>query len=131
MIAARRHAATVVSLLAVGLIYYLASRSDGGETAGGQLTGPMILACFAAVPILLASIGAGLRHRRCGLVLWIGGTLLAAPLATYGLFPGWWGTIGPWSDPGEMPWFSPRWDCIVLLSCLLLSLGVQARAEIA
>jgi hypothetical protein len=123
----RRYAANAVALAAIVLTFVLAERSDVGETSGGQLTGPMILACFAAVPVLLSAIVVRLWHPSLGIALWIGGTLLTVPLATWWLVPGWWSAIAPWPSAGTLPMFNLRWDCLILLACLFVALWLQSR----
>jgi len=123
----RRYAAIATSLAAILLTFVLAERSDAGETSGGQLTGPMILACFGAVPVLLSAIIAHIWYPRLGIALWIGGTLLTVPLATWWLVPGWWSAIAPWPSAGTLPMFNLRWDCIILLACLFVALSLQSR----
>jgi hypothetical protein len=123
-----RIVAFAIPVGAVVLAFRLASEMDQGETAGGQLTGPMILACFASLPVLAAGIMMRNRLPRIALSLWIGGTLLTAPLATYDLFPGWWSQISPWPDPDGYipPMFVAEWDSMLLLLLLLSCLAFQA-----
>ncbi len=122
----RRYTALSISVAAVLLAFQLAAQLDRGEEAGGLLTGPMILACFLSVPVLLASMAARLCSHRLGLALWISGAVLAAPLATWRLAPGWWGMIGPWGDNGERAPFYLDWVSISLLACLMVSPAIQA-----
>lgn len=123
----RKYLSFAVSAAAVWFAYHLAAGLDTGEEAGGRLTGPLILACFASVPFLAASIACHSRFRMLGLVLWIGGAALAAPLATWRLAPGWWSMISPWPEKGERAPFYLDWLSIALLVCLLVSFGMQSR----
>lgn len=123
-----RHCAIIaLSIAAAVLAFQLAEWLDTGEESGGRLTGPMILACFLSVPVLVASIAARLRSHRLGFALWIAGAVLAAPLATWRLAPGLWGMISPWGDKDELPLFRFDWLSIALLVCLFASLALQGR----
>lgn len=121
----RRYALIAVSVAAALLAYRLAGRLDTGEEAGGRLTGPMILACFASIPLLAASIALHSRYRRLGITLWIGGMMLAVPLASWRLAPGWWSVISPWPEKGERAPFYLDWYCVALIACLFISLFMQ------
>ena len=128
MSSTRQLAARAASVAAVLLAYRLVAEMDQGETAGGQLTGPMILACFASLPVLVASVIMQSRQRRIALFLWIGGMILAVPLASYDLFPGWWSRVGPWPNSGGYvpPLFVAEWESLILVLLLLSSLVLQA-----
>ncbi len=122
-----RFASVAASLAAILLAFGLAERLDTGEESGGRLTGPMILACFVSVPVLAASIASSFRNLRLGFALWIGGMVLAVPLATWRLAPGWWGMISPWPEKGEHAPFVWDWSSFALLVFLFASLALQAR----
>ena len=123
----RRYVPIAVSVAAVLLALRVAEQLDIGEESGGRLTGPMILACFASVPILAASIVCGFRNPKFSNILWIGGTILAFPLASWQLAPGLWSLISPWPSAVERAPFYLDWYCIALLACLFAPLAMKTR----
>jgi hypothetical protein len=121
----RRYVSIAVSVAAVLLAFRVVERLDIGEESGGRLTGPMIFACFASVPVLAASIVCGFRYPKISNILWIGGMILAVPLASWRLAPGLWSLISPWPSAVERAPFYLDWYCIALLACLFAPLAVK------
>ncbi|MGB7655566.1 MAG: hypothetical protein WBL74_08795 [Novosphingobium sp.] len=125
MTSLRRYVPIAVSFAAVLLAFRIAERLDIGEESGGRLTRPMILACFASVPFLTASIVCGFRNPKFSNILWAGGTILAVPLASLRLAQGLWSLISPWPDASERAPFYLDWYCIALLVCLFAPLAMK------
>jgi hypothetical protein len=102
-----------------------ALRWDTGEEAGGQFTGPLIIAAFLSVPILLASAILRFKSARIALTLCIFGGALTLPLATWALMPGWWCTLA--SCAAKHPSLVFDWGSIILIFLLTVSLLGQIK----
>jgi hypothetical protein len=107
------------------LAFLNASRWDGGEEAGGQFTGPSIIASFFTAPILLIGTGLLFKFPKTAFAFTMAGAIMALPLILWDMFPGWICSFG--SCLGEPPIYVLSYHSVAMIFLLAISLLGQMR----